>query len=99
MERRSPTLLPVQPVWAVIRVVWLNIVLLLPVSLVPFAAAGLGEYHDEAIALRLYGLVLLAVTAAKLVLRWYVQHRPQLLFISPSRRTVRLGLLLSAAPA
>ena len=80
-------------------VVWLNIVFLLPVSLIPFAAAVLGDYHDEAIALRLYGLVLLAVTAAKLVLDWYVQNRPQLLSKPPSRRTVRLGLLLSAAPA
>ena len=80
-------------------VVWLNIVFLLPVSLIPFAAAVLGDYHDEAIALRLYGLVLLAVTAAKLVLYWYVQNRPQLLSTPPSRRTVRLGLLLSAAPA
>ena len=80
-------------------VIWLNIVFLLPVSLIPFAAAVLGDYHDEAIALRLYGLVLLAVTAAKLVLYWYVQNRPQLLSTPPSRRTVRLGLLLSAAPA
>ena len=80
-------------------VVWLNILFLLPVSLIPFAAAVLGDYHDEAIALRLYGLVLLAVTAAKLVLYWYVQNRPQLLSTPPSRRTVRLGLLLSAAPA
>ncbi|MFW2332254.1 TMEM175 family protein, partial [Ilumatobacter sp.] len=79
-------------------VVWLNLVFLLPVCLVPFAAAVLGEYHDEAIALHLYGAVLIAVSLTRILLYWYVSRRPQLLWEPPDQRSLRLGLLLSAAP-
>lgn len=79
-------------------VVWLNLVFLLPVCLVPFAAAVLGEYHDEAIALHLYGVVLIAVSLARILLFWYVSKRPQLLWEPFEPRSLRLGLLLSGAP-
>ena len=79
-------------------VVWLNLVFLLPVCLVPFAAAVLGEYHDEAIALHLYGVVLIAVSMARILLYWYVSRRPQLLWEPFEPRSLRLGLFLAGAP-
>src|SRR6056297_4099081 len=51
--------------------IWLNIVFLLPVSLVPFAAAVLGDYHDEPLALHLYGAVLISVSVVRITIYWY----------------------------
>ncbi|MEM8618668.1 MAG: TMEM175 family protein [Actinomycetota bacterium] len=79
-------------------VVWLNLIFLVPVSLIPFASAVLGDYHDDPIALRLYGIVLIAVSLTKLLLYWYVHHRPYLLLAPASRRSLRIGALISAAP-
>jgi uncharacterized membrane protein len=77
-------------------VIWLNILFLLPISLVPFAASVLGEYHDEPIALRLYGLILIAVSLTRMGLYRYVSRRPVLLWdpIAPEER--RLAAILSS---
>jgi uncharacterized membrane protein len=79
-------------------VVWLNLVFLLPTSLIPFAAALLGEYSEEAIALRVYGGILMLASFARVALFWYVSRRPSLLFDAPTVRGRRLGLALAAAP-
>ena len=79
-------------------VVWLNLIFLLPVSLIPFAAALLGEYHDEAIALQIYGGTLILASLARVAMYWYVMRRPQLLWSEPSRKGERIGLALAAAP-
>jgi uncharacterized membrane protein len=79
-------------------VVWLNLLFLLPVSLVPFAAAVLGEYPDEPIALHLYGVVLIAVSLARVGLYRYVGTRPALLWQPATPRSLRMGLAVSAAP-
>ena len=79
-------------------IVWLNLIFLLPVSLVPFAAAVLGEYHDEPIALHLYGVVLIAVSLARVLLYWYVSRRPALLWEPGQSTSRRVGLAVSAAP-
>jgi uncharacterized membrane protein len=79
-------------------VVWLNLVFLLPTSLIPFAAALLGEYSEEAIALRVYGGILMLASFARVALFWYVSRRPSLLFDTPTVRGRRLGLALAAAP-
>ncbi len=50
--------------------VWLNLLSLLPVALVPAAAALLGAYSQDALALRLDGLLLLLRALLRLVL-WY----------------------------
>ena len=57
-------------------VIWLNIVYMLPVSLVPFASSVLGEYHDEPIALHLYGIVLIAASLCRAFVYEYVMRRP-----------------------
>ncbi|MBK9178716.1 MAG: DUF1211 domain-containing protein [Acidimicrobiales bacterium] len=84
--------------------VWLNLLFLLPVCLIPFAASVLGEYSEEPIALHLYGVVLIAATLMRLVLYWYVARRPMLLstdraragLLSPDRAGV--GLAIGASP-
>jgi uncharacterized membrane protein len=78
--------------------VWLNLIFLLPVSLIPFAAAVLGEYHDEPIALHLYGLVLIAASLARIGMFHYVTKRPTLLWQPSTTRTRRVGIAISAAP-
>jgi uncharacterized membrane protein len=80
--------------------VWLNLLFLLPVSLVPFAAQLLGEYPDEPVALRVYAVVLTAVTIMRTAMYEYVSCRPALLWdptvTSGMRRAV--GILLAASP-
>ena len=78
-------------------VIWLNIVYMLPVCLVPFASSVLGEYHDEAIALQLYGAVLITASLFRAVLYAYVMRRPELLWDPPSFRRRRFGMLLALA--
>lgn len=78
-------------------VVWLNLLYLLPVSLIPFGASVLGEYPDEPLALHVYGAVLLVASVLRVWLYHYLSRRPQLLWESPGPRT-RLGLLLAGAP-
>ena len=70
--------------------VWLNLLFLLPVSLIPFAASVLGKYPDEPVAVHLYGIVLIAATLMRFVLYWYVVKRPALLW--PDVSTDRAGL-------
>jgi uncharacterized membrane protein len=78
--------------------VWLNILFLLPASLIPFASSVLGEYPDEPTALHLYGLVMVAATTMRSVLYLYVARRPSLLWERPASRRVGVGLAIAAAP-
>ena len=78
-------------------VVWLNVVYLLPVCLIPFASSVLGEYHDEPVALHLYGTVLIAATLLRTVLYAYVMRRPELLWELPPLEHRRFGTKLSLA--
>ena len=78
--------------------VWLNLIFLLTVSLIPFAAAVLGEYHDEPLALHLYGLVLISVNLTRIWMYQYVSKRPALLWEPVSRRSRRVGLAISTSP-
>jgi uncharacterized membrane protein len=78
--------------------VWLNLLFLLPVSLIPFAASVLGEYPDEPIALHLYGVVMIIATLMRVILYWYVMRRPKLLWPDVSTGNARLGLALTVCP-
>jgi len=78
--------------------VWLNLLFLLPASMIPFAASVLGEYSTNATALHLYGAVLIAVTLMRVVIDWYLRHHPGLLWESGSRQSRRIGSVLAAAP-
>jgi uncharacterized membrane protein len=79
--------------------VWLNIVYLLPVCLLPFAAGLLGRYDQEPVALHLYGLVLMAIAVMRVVIWLYATSRPHLLWQRPDDRQRRAGLALAVFPA
>jgi len=78
--------------------VWLNLLFLLPVSLIPFAASVLGKYPDEPIALHLYGVVMIVATVMRTVLYWYVTRRPALLWPETKPERPLLALAISASP-
>jgi uncharacterized membrane protein len=79
-------------------VVWLNLLCLLTVSLIPFAASVLGRFDEEPIALRLYGAVMIVATVMRLLLYWYVVRRPELLWPDERAEKVGIGLGITAGP-
>jgi uncharacterized membrane protein len=78
--------------------IWLNLLFLLPVAMVPFAAALLGEYQSEPTALHLYGLVLITATLLRLALDSYIYRHPGLLWQQSSKRVRHLVTIVAAAP-
>jgi uncharacterized membrane protein len=52
--------------------VWLNILFLLGIALVPFAASVMGTYTNDPIALSLYGAVLGLLAALGYLIWWYL---------------------------
>jgi uncharacterized membrane protein len=81
------------------NLVWLNVLYLLPLSLLPFGAALLSRYQQEAVALRIYGLQLLVIALTRLVVWLYAVNRQHLLFEPVSPRTKTIGVLLAGVPA
>lgn len=79
--------------------VWLNILYLLPLSLLPFGAALISRYDREPVGLRIYGVVLLLIALTRLTVWLYATNRPHLLFEPVDRRTRTAGALLVAIPA
>ena len=79
-------------------VVWLNLLFMMPAALIPFAASVLGEYHDEPIALHIYGSVLIVTSLLRWLLYGYVMRRPSLLWDPPGTKARRIGGLLAGAP-
>jgi uncharacterized membrane protein len=78
--------------------VWLNLVFLLPVALIPFAASVLGKYPDEPVALYLYGAVLISASAVRFLLLRYVLRRPALLWPDAVDQHARVALIIAASP-
>ncbi len=78
--------------------IWLNLLFLLPMSLVPFAASAIGEYSDEPTALHIYGAVLIAVTLLRVAMNSYFAHHPGLLWTTSTKRDRWLTLGTTAAP-
>lgn len=79
--------------------VWLNILYLLPVCVIPFGASLLARYENAAIALGMYGFLLLAVAATRLGIWWYATGQPHLLFEPIDAESRRDGVWLVAVPA
>ena len=59
---------------------WLNLLYMLPLSLLPFGAALIARHAEEAVALRIYGLLLVAIALTRLLVWLYATNRPHLLF-------------------
>ena len=79
--------------------VWLNLLYLLPLSLLPFGAALISRYDREAVALSLYGIQVLLIAVTRLIVWLYATNRPHLLYEPISRRTKTVGVLIVAVPA
>jgi uncharacterized membrane protein len=58
---------------------WLNMLLLLFISFMPFPAYLLGKYPLEQFPLILYGLTLIAANAMAFNMTWYTCYHPELL--------------------
>ena len=78
--------------------VWLNILYLLPLCLLPFGASLIGRYDQEPVALRIYGLLLVAIAVMRVVIRLYATNRPRLLWQRLDARQRRAGLTLNLSP-
>ena len=81
------------------NLVWLNLLYLIPLSLLPFGAALLSRYDREPVALSLYGVLLLAIALTRLWVWLYATGRPHLMFEPIDPRSRRLGMLVAAVPA
>lgn len=78
--------------------IWLNLLFLLPASLIPFASSAIGEYSEEPTALHIYGVVLIAVTLLRLALNSYFVHHPGLMWDTSTKRSRRLTQGTATAP-
>lgn len=78
--------------------VWLNILYLLPLSIIPFGASLIARYETEPVALRLYGLLLVAIAATRLWMFLYTTTRPHLLYGPVDRGSRLAGVLLILIP-
>jgi uncharacterized membrane protein len=78
--------------------IWLNLLFLLPVSLLPFAASTLGEHPTDATALHIYGAALVAATLMRVLLLAYLHRHAGLLWEPSSRQGSRLAFAAAASP-
>jgi uncharacterized membrane protein len=90
--------------FAVIRrtdraLVWLNFIYLLPLCLVPFGAALIARYPGEAVALRLYGLLLVLIAITRIAIWVYATGNNHLLFDPPDPQFRRAGVVVVLPPA
>jgi uncharacterized membrane protein len=90
--------------FAVIRrtdrpLVWLNFVYLLPLCLLPFGASLISQYPSDAVALRLYGLLLVLIAATRIGIWVYATGRTHLLYEPPDAQFRRGGVTVVVGPA
>ena len=64
-------------------IIWLNLLTLFTVCLLPFGSALLGRYHEDPLALRLFGLILMGTSVARTAIWAYAAHKPSL--VHPGR--------------
>lgn len=67
--------------------VWLNLLYLLPLSILPFGAALISRYDTDPVALSIYGMVLLAIVLTRLAIWWYATGCAYLLYAPVDRRS------------
>lgn len=58
---------------------WMNMLLLLLVSFMPFPASLLGKYPLEPVPLMIYGINLMSANAVAFLMTWYTCYHPELL--------------------
>ena len=78
--------------------VWLNILYLLPLSILPFGASLLARYDEEPVALRMYGFLLVAIAATRLIIWVYATSRTHLLVAPVDARSRWTAFGIATAP-
>lgn len=78
--------------------VWLNLLYLLPLSVLPFGAALLARYDRDPVALHLYGIILVAIAVTRLAIWVYATRRPYLLFAPIDTRSRWMGVIVVIVP-
>lgn len=68
-------------------VIWLNILYMLPLAMLPFGSSLLARYDHDAVALELYGLILVGIALTRLAIWWYVTAHPELLYARVEERS------------
>jgi uncharacterized membrane protein len=79
-------------------IVWLNFTYLLPLSILPFGASLIARFDSEAVALEMYGFLLVGITLTRLAIWVYATGRPHLLFTPMDTRSRMLGTLAVGVP-
>ncbi len=72
---------------------------LLPLCLLPFGASLIARYPRDAVSLRIYGILLLAISATRLAIWLYATGRVHLLYDAVDRTIRRTGVLAALGPA
>jgi uncharacterized membrane protein len=78
--------------------VWLNILYLLPLSILPFGASLLARYDRDPVALRIYGMLLVTIAATRLGIWVYATARTHLLIAPLDARSRWAAFAIAAAP-
>jgi len=78
--------------------VWLNFIYLLPLCLVPFGAALISRYPSEAVALRLYGFLLVLIAFTRIAIWVYATGNSHLLHGPPDPQFRRAGVTVILPP-
>src|SRR3954451_24641143 len=78
--------------------VWLNILYLLPVSILPFGASLLANYDREPVALRMYGILLVAISVTRSAIWAYATNRTYLLYFPIDAQSRWAAFVISALP-
>lgn len=78
--------------------VWINIVYLFPLSMLPFGASLIARYESDSVALRMYGILLVVISLARMAIWLYATRGPRLLFAPIDSRSRWVGAAVAALP-
>jgi uncharacterized membrane protein len=79
-------------------IVWLNLLTLFTTCLLPFGSALLSRYHQDPLALRIFGLILMATSVTRTAIWVYATRRPSVVHEPIDRASFWSGLALSVFP-
>jgi uncharacterized membrane protein len=79
-------------------IIWLNLLTLFAACLLPFGSALLSRYHQDPLALRMFGLILIATSVTRTAIWLYATLRPSVMHEPLDRASFWAGLALSVFP-
>ncbi|HEX8870309.1 MAG TPA: TMEM175 family protein, partial [Lentzea sp.] len=79
-------------------IVWLNLLTLFTACLLPFGSALVSRYHQDPLALRMFGLILMATSLSRSAIWVYATLRPSVIHDPIDRASFWSGLALSVFP-